>query len=472
MLAHAGVAGAVTGMYSAWTIPPLWTGQTVAIVGTGPSATPGALAKIRNLPTIAVNRAVALVPDADMMVSIDGNWPEEGERFEGLRVVGVPGVPGYYIGVSYERVRLADTGAVVEIRNNVLTAMRVAAKAGAARLLLLGVEPERYEAIHNFRGFAEGLSALVQELRAAGVEVVSGSAEARPPLVLEGMQPLGDSILQRPVVAALARRADVWLKTPWPQIYRGLDVRMLPSGTTLRTGRRNEWGSRALYASEDAPAHAPVERLGYTPHDVIAHGSLVAGMAANARAWDLQPEDLRIPAPSGDLLKALALPEDRPILVYKPLTGRHEWGGLMARDPDPDAFRALLEPLLGRFFAVSLADLEDGKEWLVGEPIAADLALHHAELDFDGLMALFTRAALVFSASGFAVPLAHALGTPAITVFGGFEDARTCSWGARGPWLPILPVKPCPCWAHGHGCDKRVDVAAAHAQIEAFVAAL
>jgi len=126
---------------------------------------------VRHLPCIAVNRAVVMAPWADMLVSIDANWPTEANDFAGLRIIGFEGdIDALYAGLPYEVVTLAP-GNVVHIRSNALAAVRIAAMAGAAKILLLGFDTERYEAIHNFQGLTVGLAALIAELGAQGIEV-------------------------------------------------------------------------------------------------------------------------------------------------------------------------------------------------------------------------------------------------------------------------------------------------------------
>jgi hypothetical protein len=449
-----------------WQVPLLWPGATVAVVGAGPSATPAAIAAVRGLPTIAVNRAITLVPDADMVASIDGNWPPEGDTFAGLRVVGVPCErDAYYLGVAYEVVRISPSE-VLHIRNNTLWAMRIAARAGAKKIVLIGIDPVRYEEIHSFRGFAAGLAALVQEFAAQGIEVVHDSPEAKPHLLVVGMDGLGDSIHQRAVVRELARGAEVTLQTPWPQLYHDLGVRLVPApDTAIRTAARNQAASGALYGEPPA-ADAARLVIGYSGQEVAQHGSIIEAMAARA---GVAPGPFVLPVPAAKLVD-LKLPKRRPVLVYKPLVARGEWGGYMSRDPDADAYRAVFEAIRGRFFVVSVADLVPGSEWLAGESVEADLSLHAGELGIEALAALFARATLVYSAPGFAPVLAQAVETPAITVFGGYEDARSFSYGARSvAWLPIQPATPCACWNHGHACDKSIDIPAAIAAAGKFL---
>ena len=166
-------------MTTAHTITPIWQGDTVAVIGCGPSATPEAIESLQVDRVIVVNHAHRLVAWADMLVALDGNWPQEYRDFHGMRVTGIedPDLDALYIGPRWERV------GSLEIRNSGLTAIRVAAAMGAARIVLVGFEPEdarRFcdvptahlpHADDPYRGVAEGLAQIVAELKAAGIEV-------------------------------------------------------------------------------------------------------------------------------------------------------------------------------------------------------------------------------------------------------------------------------------------------------------
>lgn len=161
-----------------WEIPAdMWAGETVAILGAGPDMTAELAEAAKGFKTIAVNRAVKFAPWADMFVALDPHHPfwDERDSFQGMKVIGVPDTEydALYCGMLYERVKMPD-GAVIEIRNNALAAVRIAARAGAKELLLIGFDPERYEEIHahtGFRGLVQGLKQITDELEALGIAV-------------------------------------------------------------------------------------------------------------------------------------------------------------------------------------------------------------------------------------------------------------------------------------------------------------
>jgi hypothetical protein len=168
-------------MTTPFTVSRMWPGETVAILGNGPTLADELEMTSRPSRAIAINRAVAVAPWADMLVAIDANWPVEGEDFGGMRVVGIESdVDALYVRLPHETVTLAP-GHVVELRSNALAAMRIAAAAGAAKLVLLGFDTERYEQIHSFPGLSIGLAALTAELRAQGIEVEHFALPEEPP---------------------------------------------------------------------------------------------------------------------------------------------------------------------------------------------------------------------------------------------------------------------------------------------------
>jgi hypothetical protein len=166
-------------MTTPWIIDKFWQGETVAILGAGPDMTAELAETAKGYKTIAVNRAVKFAPWADMFVALDPHHPfwEEADKlgFKGMRVLGVehPDYDALYPGLMYETVQMPD-GGTIQIRNNALAAVRIAFKAGAKKIILLGFDTDRYEEIHahtGFRGLTQGLKQLAEEMRAAGVEV-------------------------------------------------------------------------------------------------------------------------------------------------------------------------------------------------------------------------------------------------------------------------------------------------------------
>lgn len=179
-------------MTTPYKITPIWAGCTVAVLGAGPSVSQEVADSIRaqGHKCIALNHTVALAPWADMLVALDPgpSFCAALPGFAGLRICGVddPDTDALYCGTWWETVVMSPHE-TIDIRNNGLAAIRIAARLGAAKLLLCGFDPahrgyhtgalSEVEAAHMhaddepYRGLTKGLAALVAELRAQGVEV-------------------------------------------------------------------------------------------------------------------------------------------------------------------------------------------------------------------------------------------------------------------------------------------------------------
>lgn len=295
-------------------------------------------------------------------------------------------------------------------------------------------------------------------------------------LRVAGMHGLGDNLHQRGVVRQLMQRQVVWLETSWPCVYHDLvgpRLHLVKKISPVKTYRDNALREAARFTADGVPRDAWPTKITYTPGLVRVAGSVLGAMCRET-GTDIGQADFRLPIPPEWAARAAALLHQwqpaKPLLIYRPLVQRSWWGGCRSRNPEHAAYATLLRSIRERYFVVSVADLRHGDEWIVGEPIDADVTLHRGELDFETLAALTARAALVYTSPGFAAILGQAVGTPQVVVFGGFEDARSFSAGATyAPYMPIEPITPCACWRHEHNCDKRIDVAAAVERVRAFV---
>lgn len=289
------------------------------------------------------------------------------------------------------------------------------------------------------------------------------------------MHGCGDNLHERALVRDLMRRHRVWLETPWPSIFHDLvgdRLLLVNKGSSLRTQAKNARRQADHFTRMPVPRGARALRVWYSPEHVRAQRSVLGAMLHQAGCGAAN-SDFRMPVPQAwrdradEVIRRLS--PAKPILVYRPLVERTEWSGCAARNPDYATYEALIERIRGKYFVVSVADLEPGKEWMVGPRIQADAEFHAGELEFEVLAALVQQAALVFASPGFAVILAQAVGTPSVCVFGGYEAGYSFSLGAKfTPHLAIEPINPCPCFKHNHPCDKTIDLPAALASLDAF----
>jgi hypothetical protein len=277
---------------------------------------------------------------------------------------------------------------------------------------------------------------------------------------------------------------DVSLETSWPAMYHDLiadGLRVVRRPVALRTQTKNavRESEAAKFVSRHPFARAGM-RIAYGGGQVLQVPSkTVLEVMCNVTGTNYAEADYRLPVPDvwqTDLFKTLgALPmrsRAKPWMVYRPLVARPEWRGSMARNADPEAYAELFNSIRDEFFVVSVADLVEGQEWIVGPDAKADLSFHRGELVFETLAALFQQADLVFTSSGFPAILGPAVGTPTISIVGGYEDYRCHDSGAKfAPYLAIGPRVGCSCWTSAcrQVCDKQIDIVAAKESIRQFV---
>lgn len=260
-------------------------------------------------------------------------------------------------------------------------------------------------------------------------------------ITVNGMRGLGDNIYQRAFVKQL--RGPVSIDTPWPELYRDIaGLKFIRPDTSLRTQKKNinrqvGWSPRQRHGTQLT----------------IRYGSegILAGMQQAFRvapaAMDLPPlPDISDWAPSG------------PYVVVRPVTLRTEWMA-MSRNPEPEyVAQASAQAAERGYTVVSIADLEFGKEFIVGEPPPSHLEYHRGQLDVLQLMALIAGANAVIGGIGWIVPACIAAKVPAWIICGG-------QGGFNAPELICpsnttvsfaVPENFCRCKLRDHNCDKRI----------------
>ena len=286
-------------------------------------------------------------------------------------------------------------------------------------------------------------------------------------LLLHGMHGMGDNIHQRAIIRRLMLRYErIILETSWPCIYHDLPVTFLFKGTNLRTQSKNALRERDKFFAGPIPTPHDELRVWYPPREVRRCRSVLRAMAAGVGLPECEPLDFRLPIPAEwteRARRALGYVWDapKPIMLFRPLVERTEWGGCSARNPDWRTYAELYESIRERFFVVAVADLVEGREWSVGLPFEADAYFMRGELPFEVTAALTRRASMVFCSPGFAAVLGQSVGTPVACVFGGYESGYSFSSGSKfAPYLPIEPIQPCECFRHDHDCSKQIDATA------------
>ncbi|WP_081948210.1 hypothetical protein [Cedecea neteri] len=267
------------------------------------------------------------------------------------------------------------------------------------------------------------------------------------PLLIDGMLGMGDTIYQRAFVKQLP--AGTYIKTAWPELYEDLPVNPVRSCTTLRTQRKNEHRTKIEFLPPPSPRET--KRIFYGPAE-LARGSIFDAMREQ---FGVNPAELDLPS-----FGPAQYTHKKPIAVIRPATVRAEWRS-DSRNPDPDYLLQASRILRKNFCVISVADLQEGEEWLVGEAPECDLQLHAGELGIKELMRLVEHAAVVVTPVGWAIPAAIAYKTPVFVVAGG-RGAHNAPEIVTAPEMDLrrvgwaIPENYCRCHEWNHQCDKRI----------------
>lgn len=256
------------------------------------------------------------------------------------------------------------------------------------------------------------------------------------------MQGLGDNFYQRAVIRELPGRHQ--LVTSWPQLYADLPVDCVKPQTTLRTQVKN-------IARRDIQWSALPRGTARRVHYVGQSGSMLAGLC---HAFGVASERITFDGPP------VVTPAGERYIVVRPGTVRAEWRA-DSRNPLPEYVDRACRALSSRFRIVSIADLADGAEWLVGPAPYAHERYHSGELTIEQLLGLVAGAAGVIGGVGWLVPAAVAYRVPMLLIYGGwgFHNGPARIFDPRMDVSRIeqaVPDRFCMCTSPSHGCDKRI----------------
>lgn len=262
--------------------------------------------------------------------------------------------------------------------------------------------------------------------------------------VVRGMKALGDCLFQRPYVRELAKEHDeVYLGTPWPQLYSDIEnVRPCRVETRRVVSRKNS----SHYVG---PWHEMPEKADRVVKVHNADGSPIRIGESFGSPILMPPECPDIPT--------IASPAGKPIAVVRPPAKRLDWD---TENREPHSFH-IFEAAEELYASHHVALVGGPSEEVIGR-----VPPHHANhldgnLSFEAFMVLVASADVIVAGVGSMVPLAIALQKKALVVVGG--RGATCGVGSvcHSDWKhKITFVHPDPycyeCADPRHRCNKLV----------------
>lgn len=295
-------------------------------------------------------------------------------------------------------------------------------------------------------------------------------------IVFRGMYGVGDCLHQRAilrdVVQQMGYREEIVLETFYKAMHHDVEgVRLkLLGGIEPRVRERD-----ALKSDIILPRQHTRQRITYDPIRIKLHGSILAAQYASVGLPMPEKPDfsLAVPQQWRDWAREkIGDPQGKPVLVYRPIVLNNVWRA-ESRSPDPALYSALFRTIRDQYHVVSVANIGNHGETIVGETQDADVNYNRGELDFETMSGLFAEADLAFTNPGFAPVLSQAVGTRTVIVYGGNESYRTtnCVGSHLASTLAIEPDVPCACHDKKHDCNKHITLPPAIARLEEFICA-
>jgi len=150
-----------------WQVPPMWSGETVAIIAGGPSAVDADLESLRGrCRVITINNSHLLTPWADILWFCDSRWytwhKDAVDKFDGLVVT----LENYDLATDQDNFRSVHnygqsglcehSDGVMTGRNSGYQCINLAVHLGASRILLIGYDMRTVDGESHWHGGHRG----------------------------------------------------------------------------------------------------------------------------------------------------------------------------------------------------------------------------------------------------------------------------------------------------------------------------
>jgi len=300
-----------------------------------------------------------------------------------------------------------------------------------------------------------------------------------PPVLFSGPLGFGDNINLRIVIRHLARRHEIiYLSTTIPEAFWDFpNVRFVrPDPGHLRTQAKHLASFPPDFFSE-IPKETPRMGwgLGYTPQkwprlsdgnvkQADFPGEEITVSECIRRRAGIPREEFDFTFPvrqkwieaARSFVSGLDL-KGKKLCLVRPNTLRPEWL-CPTRNPKTEHYQTLIDLYRDEYFFLSVADLEDGKEWLDGEILGIDAILHRGEVPWSTLFGLIKISDMFITNPGWGMLAGIATRAKTFTIFGGElhpryfvdEHVGTQNFGY------VAPDPFCNCFKMEHACNKKI----------------
>lgn len=280
-------------------------------------------------------------------------------------------------------------------------------------------------------------------------------------ILIDSMHGLGDNIYQRPFVKNLVEQGNnVYIRTVLPGIYNDIKgLRFIKPGATYRTQEKSLLKESQTIKWCSLPESYEVINPLYDGAN-LKETSIIQSMKIKFSKYG-NMDDLVWDLPYFGWKNNIDN-KGKPIAIIRPGTVRNEWR-VTTRNADPKYinYSAAVLKEYG-YYVISIADVDDINEFLVGQPPAADLVLHKGELGIYSTLDLMSISDVVVGGSGFILPATVSMANPHLFVIFGGRMMYDSPYKVFHPSMNMkkiswaTPTNPCYCTLSKHDCNKNI----------------
>ena len=291
-------------------------------------------------------------------------------------------------------------------------------------------------------------------------------------LIVESFYGFGDNLFLRPLLLEEAKTKEVYVQTPYPELFLNTNVVPIKPGAFLYDFANRAMDSAHGYGNK--PQDGKFIRPHYSVQDLKDYRTLSYSFS---RGFNNKVMDTRLTVTKEQLLLGAELLSDvsGPVMLIKIPSYRHDWM-CESRTPKTQYMIECIKMARERDLKiVSLQDYTLGdrlgepeleKEWL---PLCDKLL--HGKLSINQLVGLFSLSDCVLTYPNFLLPLAIYLDKPVFCIYGGSVHPATIIDPRIAPshYSYVAPKPFCHCVESHHDCNKEIPLDVVRGKFEQFL---
>lgn len=289
--------------------------------------------------------------------------------------------------------------------------------------------------------------------------------------ILDSYFGLGDNIYHIPFVHELAKRGEVYIYTPFPELFKAIkNVYCFRPVTNLKTQNQNMSGN-PLFSRDHHPSGQRI-RFNYGNNFKAEKTVMQSFEATVPLTGDFYFEFTPKPSEEAQAIRNRSDRAGKKLCVMRLPSVRTEWA-CYSRAPLMKHFQRCIDRLKDEYYIVTVGDIGNREEYTEPEPVGIDEKRDDARKNHLGIwdmVALVNMSDLVVSMQCNILPICQILKKRSFFIYGGYVPHRLLNDERFYQVGYVEPEPFCFCVQNGHKCrNKEIDHQRLIAGLEATI---